>query len=93
MDWWIFQFFAVVLAGAAVIVAILVLVQRGRRKGQSDELGVPGNLPAGPGINISRVVVGLGPRRGCRRDAGRGCALPLAPLPPLVTTREPTGYR
>jgi len=58
MDAWIFQFFVVVLAGAAVIVAILFLAQRGRRKDRSDEVGVPGNLPAGPGINISRVVIG-----------------------------------
>ena len=31
---------------------------------------------------------GLGPRRGCRRDAGRRRALPLAPLPPLVTRQS-----
>jgi hypothetical protein len=58
MDAWLVQLFGVVLAGAAVIVAVLFLVQRGRRKDRSDEVGIPGNLPAAPGINISRVVVG-----------------------------------
>ena len=58
MDAWLVQLFGVVLAGAAVIVAILFLVQRGRRKDRSDEVGIPGNLPAAPGINISRVVIG-----------------------------------
>ncbi len=58
MDAWLFQMFGVVLAGAAVIVAILFLVQRRRRKDRSGEVGMPGNLPPGPGINISRVVIG-----------------------------------
>jgi hypothetical protein len=59
MDAWLVQLFGVVLAGAAVIVAILFLVERGRRrKDRSDEVGIPGNLPAGPGINISRVAIG-----------------------------------
>jgi len=58
MDAWLVQMFGVVLAGAAVIVAILFLVQRRRPKDRSGEVGIPGNLPPAPGINISRVVVG-----------------------------------
>ena len=58
MDAWLVQLFGVVLAGAAVIVAILFLVQRWGRKDRSGEVGIPGNLPAGPGINISRVAIG-----------------------------------
>jgi hypothetical protein len=57
-DSWILQYFAVVLAGAGVIVATLFVLQRSRRKGQADDVGIPGNLPAAPGINISRVVIG-----------------------------------
>lgn len=58
MDSWIFQFFGLVLVGAGLIVATLILLQRARRKDRAGEVGVPGNLPPAPGINISRVVVG-----------------------------------
>ena len=58
MDAWLVQKYGVELAGAAVIVAILFLAQRWRRTDRSDEVGIPGNLPPGPGINISRVAIG-----------------------------------
>jgi hypothetical protein len=57
-DSWILQFFAVVLCGAGVIAAVLFALQRGGRRRRTDEVGVPGNLPPAPGINISRVVIG-----------------------------------
>jgi hypothetical protein len=57
-DSWILQYFAVVLVGAGVIVAALFALQRGGRRRRADDVGVPGNLPAFPGINISRVVIG-----------------------------------
>jgi hypothetical protein len=41
MDAWLVQLFGVVLAGAAVIAAILFLVQRWRRKDRSDNVVNP----------------------------------------------------
>lgn len=58
MDAWIVQFFGLVLAGAAVIVVVLFLLGRRRERRRPGAVGVPGNLPAFPGINFSRVVIG-----------------------------------
>jgi hypothetical protein len=57
-DAWIVQYFTVVLAGAGIIVAVLFALNRAGRRRGADDVGIPGNLPAAPGINISRIPVG-----------------------------------
>ena len=57
-DSWILQYLAVVLVGAGIIVAVVFALRRAGRRGRADDVGIPGNLPAAPGINISRVVIG-----------------------------------
>jgi hypothetical protein len=62
-SWWILQWLGLVLMGCGLIALGLVVTQRVRREhdrrdGVPAEVGIPGNLPPGPGINIAQVRVG-----------------------------------
>jgi len=62
-SWWILQWLGLVLMGGGLIAIGLAITQRvrrehGRRDGGQTEVGIPGNLPPGPGINMAQVRVG-----------------------------------
>jgi hypothetical protein len=61
--WWVLQWLGIVLLGGGLLAIGLALSQRTRRNddcrdGVETDVGIPGNLPAAPGINIARVRVG-----------------------------------
>ena len=60
---WILQWLGFVLMGGGLIALGLFLTQRVRREhdrrdGVPPAVGIPGNFPQGPGINIAQVRVG-----------------------------------
>lgn len=62
-SWWILQWLGFVLMGGGLIAVGLSIAQRFRRArvrqaGAAAGTGIPGNLPAGPGINIAVVRIG-----------------------------------
>ena len=62
-SWWVLQWLGIVLLGGGILAIVLALSHRARRNddcrdGVATEVGLPGNLPAGPGIDIARVRVG-----------------------------------
>ena len=57
-DYWIFQLFGIILAGAGVLAMALGWADRSRRKHPSAEVGMAGNMPEAVGINMARVRVG-----------------------------------
>jgi len=61
-DWmlnaWIWQWLGFVLIGGGLIACGLAFAHRARQNRAPDELGIPGNLPGGPQINMSSIRVG-----------------------------------
>jgi len=57
-DLWLLQWFGVLLIGGGLIGIALFGLSRRQRAQRSGEVGIGGDLPAGPGINISRVALG-----------------------------------
>jgi len=57
-DLWLMQLLGLMAAGAGAVAVGIALFNRARRTRISSDVGVPGNLPQGPGINMATIRVG-----------------------------------
>lgn len=57
-DLWILQWLGLIAAGAGALAVGIALAERVRLSRRSAGVGVAGNLPATPGINMARINVG-----------------------------------
>jgi hypothetical protein len=57
-NWEMWQLLGIMLIGGGLVAVGLAFVERRRQRHVRTDLGVPGNLPRGPGINMARIYVG-----------------------------------
>jgi hypothetical protein len=61
-DWiwnaWLWQWLGFVMIGGGLVASGLAMAERRRQRSVRTDLGIPGNLPGGPQINMSSIRVG-----------------------------------
>jgi hypothetical protein len=57
-NWEMWQLLGLMLIGGGLVAIVLTLAERRRQAGARTDIGIPGNMPGGPQINMSRIQVG-----------------------------------
>jgi hypothetical protein len=57
-NWEMWQLLGLMLIGGGLVAIVLTIAERRRQGHVRTDLGVPGNLPVGPQINMARIPIG-----------------------------------
>ena len=57
-NWEMWQLLGLMLTGGGLVALGLIIADHRRQGRVRTDLGIPGNLPGGPGINMARIPVG-----------------------------------